>query len=297
MMGLSLYFLGEPQAARAHFERMLHHYVAPARRSHIVRFQFDQRVTARVAFAEVLWVLGHPDQAMRTVETSIEEAEALQHALSLCNALAKALPVALLTGHLEAAGRYVSMLLDRAAQNALASWQAEGRAYQSVLLIKRGDLADGVPALAHALEELPSLSFSLRHTALLGELADGLLRAGRSGEALNTISGAIERAGRLEERWCMAELLRIQAEATMAEGRPGAIATAEAHLTQGLDWARQQQALSWELRCAMSLARLARTRKAQQQARSLLAGTLDRFREGFDTADLKAAKALLHAFA
>jgi predicted ATPase/DNA-binding winged helix-turn-helix (wHTH) protein len=295
MMGLSLHFLGEPRASRLHFERMLAQYVAPARRSHIVRFQFDQRVTAQVALAEVLWVLGYPDQAMRRVEASIEEAVGLRHALSLCNCLAKALPVAFLAGDLEAAARFVGMLLEHSSQNALASWQAEGRAYQSVLLIKRGDFAGGVPALRQALEELPAISFSLRHTTLLGELCDGLLRSGRAAAGLAAIDQALQRAERLEERWCIAELLRLKAEAIAMEGGNDALTFVEDHLHRGLDASRQQGALSWELRCATSLARVWQERGDRARARELLSAIYGRFSEGFGTEDLQAARRLLEA--
>lgn len=297
MMGLSLYFLGEPKAARLHFERMLNDYVAPARRSHIVRFHFDQRVTAQVALAEVLWVLGYPDQAMRTVEASIEEAVGLRHALSLCNSLAKALPVAFLAGDLAAAERFVSMLLEQSSQSALASWQAEGRAFQSVLLIKRGDLADGVPALAQALEDLPAINFSLRYTALLAELAEASLESGQTAVARSTIDRALERAERIEERWCVSELLRIKAEVVASDGAPSALAAAEAYLMQGLDVAHRQGALSWELRCAISLMHLWRAQRKEGKAPGLLAEVFGRFSEGFDSADLRAARALLQAAA
>ena len=293
MMGLSLHFLGEPAKSRLHFERMLTRYVAPARRSHIIRFQFDQRVTAHIALAEVLWILGYPDQAMRAVESNVDEAIALHHTLSLCNSLAKALPVAFLAGDLAAAERFVGMLLDQAAQNALGSWQTEGRGFQSVLLIKRGDFGNGLPALRNALEELPGINFSLRYTALLGELADALGRAGEVAQGLAAIDWALERSERIEERWCVADLLRIKGELAVLEGAPNAAAAAEGHFQQGLDWARRQGALSWELRCATSLARLWHARGNREQARELLAPIYGRFTEGFGTADLKTAKTLL----
>jgi predicted ATPase len=77
------------------------------------------------------------------------------------------------------------------------------------------------------------------------------------------------------------------------QGAPGAAATAEDHFRQALDWARRQGALSWELRAAMSLARLLYDQARSADALALLQPIYDRFTEGFDTADLKAAKALL----
>jgi predicted ATPase len=293
MMGLSLHYLGDQASARQHFERMLSRYVAPVRRSHIIRFQFDQRVTAHVALAAVLWLQGYPDQAMRTVESKIEDASALHHELSLCNALAKACPVALLAGDLEAAERFVAMLLDHSARNALASWQAEGRCFQGALLIKRGDVANGLHVLRTALDELPAMSFSLRYTALLGELAEALGHAGEIAQGFATIDQALTRSEHNDERWCVAELLRIKGGLIALERAPGAAAAAELLFQQGLEWGRRQGALSWELRCATSLARLWHEQGQNGQARELLGVVYGRFTEGFETADLKNAKALL----
>ena len=295
MMGLSLHYLGDQTGARRHFERMLSRYVSPVRRSHIIRFQFDQRVTAHVALAMVLWLQGYPDEAMSAVETNIEEARALNHELSLCNALAKACPVALLAGDLAAAGRFVAMLLDHSVRHSLASWQAEGRCFEGVLLVKRGDLANGLRVLRTALDELPGINFSLRYTALLGELAETLGRAGEVGQGVKAIDDALARSDRNEERWCIAELLRVKAELTLLEGAPNAAAAAEGNFLQGLDWAHRQGALSWELRCATSLARLWHERGQISQARELLAPVYSRFSEGFGTADLLGAKSLLEA--
>ena len=293
MMGLSLHYLGDQGRARQHFERMLSRYVAPVRRSHIIRFQFDQRVTAHVALAAVLWLQGYPDQAMRTIESKIEDASALNHELSLCNALAKACPVALLAGNLEAAERFVAMLLDHSARHALASWQAEGRSFQGALLVKRGDVANGLHVLRTAVDELPAMNFSLRYTALLGELAEALGHAGEIAQGFATIDQALARSEHNDERWCIAELLRIKGELIVLECAPGAAAAAELLFQQGLEWGRRQGALSWELRCATSLARLWREQGKKGRARELLSAIYGRFTEGFETADLRAAQALI----
>ena len=121
--------------------------------------------------------------------------------------------------------------------------------------IKRGDVAGGVQALRDALGELPGINFSLRYTALLGELAEALGHAGDVEQATLTIAEALARSERNEERWCIAELLRIEGELILLADGSGAAVAAEGRFRDGLDWARRQGALSWELRCAASLAR------------------------------------------
>ena len=108
------------------------------------------------------------------------------------------------------------------------------------------------------------------------------------------IEEANARSERTEECWPIAELLRVKGELLLLQGAPGAAVVAEDHFRQALDWARRQSALSWELPAAASLARL-RDQGRSANAVALLQPVYDRFTEGFDTADLKAAKALLDA--
>jgi predicted ATPase len=122
-------------------------------------------------------------------------------------------------------------------------------------------------------------------------------RAGEIADGLAVAEGAIARSEQNEGRWAIAELLRVKGELLLLQGAPGAAAAAEDHFRQALDWARQQGALSWELRAATSLARLRCDQGRPTEAMALLQPVYDRFTEGFDTADLQAAKALLDALA
>ena len=110
------------------------------------------------------------------------------------------------------------------------------------------------------------------------------------------IDEALARSDSNEERWCVAELLRIKGELILREGAPQAATAAERHFLHSLDWARRQGALSWELRTSTSLARLQHDQGRIAEARSLLQSVYDRFSEGFETADLKTAKAYLRSW-
>ena len=116
---------------------------------------------------------------------------------------------------------------------------------------------------------------------------------GRSPTGFPAIEEVIVRSELTEERWLIAELLRVKGETLLWRGAPGAAAEAEGHFRRALDLARQQGALSWELRAATSLARLWREQARGKAAHELLASVYDRFTEGFTTADLRAAKSLL----
>jgi hypothetical protein len=231
---------------------------------------------------------------MRTAQSSVEEACATDHALSLCNTLAQAAcPIALFIGDLVAAERFVAMLLDYSARHALAVRHAEGHCLRGALFIQRGDVVIGSRYLRYAVDELRKLGFVQRCPAFLGALAEGLAHAGQAAEGLVTIDEALSLCESDEERWCVAELLRVKGELILSEGGPDAAEAAEDHFSQALDWARRQGALSWELRAATSLARLRRDQHRTQAAREILVAVYDRFTEGFETADLKMARLLL----
>jgi predicted ATPase len=126
-------------------------------------------------------------------------------------------------------------------------------------------------------------------------VAEGLGGAGRVAEGLASINEVLERSSRHEELWCVAELLRIKGALVLDEGAPGAAAVAENHFRHGLDRAHCQGALSWELRCATSLARLRHDQARSKEARALLVSVYNRFTEGFQTSDLRSARALLES--
>jgi len=292
MIGTSEHYLGDQPSARRHIERVLAHYVAPARKSQIVRFRVDQRATARVYLARILWLQGLPDQAMRTAESSVADAQATNHAMSLGHALAvAACPIALWVGDLAAAEHYVETLLDYSTRHALARWRAFGRSYQGVLAIQRGNLGIGLRLLRAGFDEPGAAESILRFFTFL--MAEALGRAGQIAAGLAAIEEAIVRSERTEEGWVIAELLRIKGELLLLHGGSGAAAAAEDHYQQALGWACRQGALSWELRAATSLARLLRDQNRSAEAIALLAPIYNRFTEGFETADLKTAKALI----
>jgi predicted ATPase len=296
MIGTSLHYLGDQTNARRHIERMLGGYVNPAR-SHPNRYQFDQRVTARATLARILWLQGFPDQAMRGAQSSVAEARASEHVLSLCNVLVQAAcPVALFVGDLATAERSIAMLLEHSGRHGLALWHLRGRGFKGMLLNKTGDTVGGLKLLGAALEELRETKYAGHLMAFLGAFADASGNAGQVVEGLVAIDTALARSERTEARWCVAELLRIKGELLLLEGAPNSARSAEDHFLRALQGAHGQDALSWELRAAASLARLWHAQRRTKDAHELLVPIFDQFTEGFGTADLIAAKALLDAF-
>jgi predicted ATPase len=266
----------------------------PVHRPHTIRFQLDQRVTGRATLARILWLQGFPDQAMHLARANVEDARAIDHALSLCNALADAAcPEALFVGDLAAAEYWVAMLLDHSGKHALGAWHALGRICEAVLLIKRGDVVTGLPLLRTAIDGLRETGFLHRYLGSLAALAEAMGRAGHVADGLGAIGKALARSERTGAPWCVAELLRIKGELVLLEGAQNSVEAAQDHFLKALDCARRQDALAWELRTATSLARLWRDQGRTEEAHELLAPIYNRFTEGFDAADLRAAQALI----
>jgi predicted ATPase len=291
MMAQSLHFLGEQNEALVSIEHMLSHYDAPQRRSHVVRFQFDQRVTARITLSRVLWLRGKADQALRNVETGIQEALSVSHSLSLGNVLAQAAcPVTLLAGNLDLAERYIAMFKEQAATNSLDVWRIYGRCFLGMLRIGRGDVGGGVLQLGEAVDELRQAKFVQYLTAFLLAQAEALAEARRVEQALLAIHEALARVERTSERWCLAEAFRIRGELAL---QIGSQTEAESYFRQALKLAHAQGALSWELRAATSLARLYQTQQRPAPGRAVLEPVLASFTEGLDSRDVTSAAGLL----
>jgi hypothetical protein len=262
--------------------------------SRFIRFPINPWVMSQVYLARVLWLQGLPEQAMRTAELSISEARSVNHANTVCYALAMAAcPIALSTGDLAATEYYVEMLHDYSVRNTLARWHAWDLGYQGVLGMKRGDINTGMRLLREGpLQEAEDKFATLRLMIL--QVAETLGRAGKIGEGLS-IANATGTLECREESWRTAELLRVKGELLLLHGTEGAITFAEEQFRHALGAAQRQGALFWELRAAISLATLLHHQRRSADAMALLEPVYARFSEGFGTADLKAAKALLKA--
>jgi predicted ATPase len=162
-----------------------------------------------------------------------------------------------------------------------------------MLVAKRGDIAGGLKILHNDLEGAGDARFLPRFLLSLGELAACLGKAGEIARGLATVDEALARCEARDERWYQAELLRIKGELLLCEGEHRSVAAAEQYFGKSAELARSQGTLFWELRNAICLARARADQDRRVEAREILAQVHDRFTEGFETADLRAARALL----
>jgi predicted ATPase/DNA-binding winged helix-turn-helix (wHTH) protein len=271
LIGTSLHFLGEHERGLAHLERSSRQLNDTERRSHVVRFQFDQVVAGLAYVAKVLWILGRNDEAIRSVEQCIEEATVLGHSSSLCYALASAAcPIALWTGDLEAAERHVVTLLGLSHKHALSLWRIIGHRFRGALEIRRGRAEEGIRALRDSASALRDAGFVLYYTTAVADLAEGLGVVGRVAEGLDAINDALDQSRRHEELWHLPELLRIRSGLLLQQQKADSISAAEVSFKEALDCATQQKALAFSARAATALARLLHDQGRPEQALAVL---------------------------
>jgi len=298
ILGTSLFFLGEYREASSYAERTCQRTSTPAvRRAHLAKLGRDSFVSAGCTMAQALWVQGLVDQSARLARDLLAETQRRDHPLSLCLALTwGGCQIPLWLGDLETAGRSIAQLKDHAEKYSLTGYYAYGNGFEGQLLAKQGDLAVAERLLRSCLESLRHGRSETLYTAFLTDLAEVIGNAGRFSESLTAAAEALQRTERREAFWWMPEALRIKGE-ILRQSNPDDIELIEDCLTRSRVCARGQGALSWELRAATSLARLWAQRGRRADAGRLLRPIYARFTEGFETADLRAARAVLEGLA
>ena len=288
-VGFDHHFLGNQAEAQLHLERGMTLAIELGT-FNINFFVFDYRIRALVFLARTLWLRGFSDRALRIVQKALDEAASRGHPVSVCFSLGYASTLLLWIGDLPGASDLIEQLIVHARRYSLEPYLALGIALKGELAIIREEPEAGLDLLRSALETLHAQQYNLLIPSFTRALADGLRKIGQFQEALFTINGAVARATKSGAQLDLSELLRIKSEVlTMQHDRESALNC----LTEAIAVAREQSALAWELRSTMALARMLCEGDQRDQARYTLALVYDRFTEGFETADLKLARALL----
>jgi predicted ATPase len=291
MVGTSLHLLGDPVEALARC-RNATHPTAISRSTATLCFGFDHRVRTLVVVARSLWLLGRADEGLEVAAQAVREAFAIGQPTTVAIALVYASSVRLWSGDLEGADGLIENLIEHAQKHSLGPYHMVGLGLRGELAVKRGDLS-GVETLRSAIEILHAGHHNLLQTVFATALAQGLAGAGQFAAALTTIDDALastERNGAAS--FDLPEMLRVKGQLLIAMLEPDE-AEGERWLMRAIDCARHQGAVAWELRAASALAELWSRRKRTGDARALLQGALAPFKQGLQTADLRAAHALL----
>jgi predicted ATPase len=293
IVGISLLCTGDFVSARAHFDQALAFYNPREHRPLAGRLGLDAGVSVLSQRSFGLWLLGHPMAALADANDAVEQAHYIAHAPTLMDALTFATFTLIECGSFTQAGAQVEELLRLANEKGALLWKAVATILQGRILASRGKVAEAVQIITAGIDAFGSTGATLNVPTALSELGLAHAALGQYANSRRCMYEALKTAQTTKEKWYEAEIERRAGEiAVIAEHRAMNV-DAEAHFMRALAVAREQQAKSWEFRAAMSLARRWRDQGKMQQARELLAPVYGWFTEGFDTRDLKEAKALL----
>ena len=290
-MASTLALRGDLIEAKAHYNEALALYRPAAHRRLITRFGQDLRVTSLAFRSMASWLLGYPEAALHDVDCALTEARQIEHAATLMFTLNFPILVNTYCGNYHAAGQHLKELVALAEEKGASFRKAEGVLRRGYILTLTG-AANAVEVVKSGIDLWRSAGSTIFTPEQEFMLAIAHADAGQFDDAWRCIDNSMTAMHETRERWCEAEAHRVAGEIALKSPQRD-VARAQACFEHSLAVARKKQAKSWELRTAMSLARLLSDQGKRQTARDLLAPVYDWFTEGFDTADLRKAKALL----
>ncbi len=296
IMAGTLSIVGAPAQGRKHCDHALALYDPVEHGSMAMRFGVDLRVAILFHRAGMLGALGYPAAANADAEDALSSARATGHASTLLLALVALEKFYLFSGNYTAASAALNELETLADEKGASAYKTAVNTGRGRLWALTGKPAEAVQMLPSGLADAAQRSTGTTLFQSLNQacLARAYAELGQFDEAWRRIDEAKTAMEATGERWCEAIVYLTAGEIALKSPEPDA-AKAEAYFERALTVARQQQAKSWELVAAMSMARLWRDQGKPQQARELLAPVYSWFTEGFGTRDLKEAKALLDA--
>ena len=292
LMGTSLLCTGDMVESRAHCTQALALYDPVEHRSLAARFGQDVGVAILSYRSLALWMLGYPEATLADAEQAVKDARENGQAATLMYALLHVSVPYIHCGNYEIATAVLDELAALADEKGSLFWKPHGMAQQGCLFGLTGKASNAVQMLTTGIAAFRSTGSTPWIPIRLAYLAMAHAELGKFDDAWCCIGDAMSEIETTEERWYEAEINRVAGEIALKSTDTDA-AEAETYFERALAIARKQQAKSWELRAAMSLARLWRDQDKVQQARELLAPVYGWFTEGFETRDLKEAKALL----
>jgi predicted ATPase len=296
-MGEVSFWFGELRQAREHCEEAIRSYEPQEHRAHEYLFgSSDPGVWARVYLGFALWHLGYPDQALARSREALALARELSHPFSQATALMVAGRVHRERGELQALLEDAEALIALSSEHGFPFYVGIGTFERASGLADQGRLKEGIEGLLAAFEAVRATHTVLASPWVLARLAVVHGKAGQAEAGLGLVAEAQAFVAKAGQRAAEPELYHRKGELLLARS-PSNQAEAEASFHAALDAARGQSAKSYELRAATSLARLRQQQGRKDEARALLAPVYDWFTEGFDTRDLKDAKALLDELA
>jgi DNA-binding SARP family transcriptional activator/predicted ATPase len=289
-LGFDLVRVGGFASGLDHLEHMIAFYDPTLHQSLAFTYGSDPGVATRSWASWASWFLGHPDQAVRHSQQALALAQELSHPAALAFAQGVASLFHLMCRDLKRAEQLAQRCHHLATEHKFPHWLILMGFVRGCLDAERGGTQEGIDQMRRSLAHYKAIGTEDIRSMMLALLAEGHRRAGQASEGLETLAEALAFVRETGERFYEAEIHRLQGELLLVQGDTG---RAEASFQRAVEIACQQGAKSWELRAVVSLSRLWQGQSKMDEAQQVLAETSGWFTEGFDTPDLKEARALL----
>ena len=296
LIGQSLLYTGEIAQGRAHYDQAIALYHPAEHRQFATRFGQDTGVAILCYRSLAIWLLGYPETARNDIEHALKDAREIDHAATLMYSIGHAQLPYIYRGDYAAASALTDELIALADEKGASFWKAFGLLYQGLLSALGSKATDAAQKFIFGIEAWRATGATLWMPLYLSHLARVHAELGQCEDARRCIREAMTAVEKSKEKWCEADVYRIAGEIALMAREPD-VTMAKVYFDRALTLAREQHAKSWELRAAMSMARLFGNQGKRDAARQLLAPIYGWFTEGFDTLDLKEAKALLDVLA
>ena len=290
LFGIGSFWLGEPTIARKHLDQAIALYDSEGHRSHAFVYGTDPGVMCLTYAAVTLWHLGYPDQALKRKDEAVALARKVAHPFSLAWALNFAAWIHEFRREWPMAEEHAEATVALSAEQGFTHFLDEGTFHRGHALAGQGRTDEGIAGMRDALAATPRYGRELGRPVFLAWLAAASGSAGRTGDSFALVAEALALVEKCDERHWEAEIHRLKGELLLESG---GFSEAESCFRGAIEIACLQQAKSLELRSVTSLSRLLQKQGQNDEARRMLVEIYGWFSEGFDTADLKDAKALL----
>jgi class 3 adenylate cyclase/predicted ATPase len=292
LLGMTLLFMGDAAEGLSHLDRAFALYDPAVHRPLATRFGHDVGAATLTFRPLAQWLLGYPKTALAEIDRGLDAARETDHVPTLLFALCCTAFTHICSRDYAVANAHIDQCVALAEEKGVPFWKALSTAHRGCILALTGNASDTVQTINAAITGYRSTEATIFSTSFLPHLALAYAYLGKFDDAWRCIGETMTALETTSERWFEAEVNRLAGQIALMSQQPD-VAKAQAYFERALAVARHQQAKSWELRAAMSLARLWRDQGKSQQARELLAPVYGWFTEGFDTLDLKEAQALL----
>lgn len=293
LLSLALRYQGEFVSARLPQERALALDRREYHEAYLSVFQEDVAISVRREVSGCLWVFGYPEQALAVAHEGVALAEQMSHPFSLGGAYRAAANISFYCRDWQTSLSANVKVMTLAEEYALGNFADYATIYDVLALAYQEPTPAALARAKQAIEFVCTKGVVLDMTPALAALAEVCGMAGHLAEGLEAMAEALALVERTGERYWEADIWRVKGELTLKAAADNSPVEAEACYHKAVEIARRQSAKSFELRAATSLARLWQRQGKPSEARQMLAGIYGWFTEGFDTADLQDAKALL----